>query len=139
MRFCIFAVTLNPNQGNLQATNLSCAYSAIRRFFMHLLSKGGAILGLTVLLVPFTLPAQAAEPNPAPLVAQNNPFNDVDDGVLPLMADTIKMIQSAREAMKSNDPEVKKMAEEAYNMGMKTLQSQMSMMMRRPAFRSPRP
>jgi hypothetical protein len=106
---------------------------------MHLLSKGAVILGLTVLFVPFALPAQAAEPNPAPLVAQNNPFNNVDDGVLPLMADTIKMIQSAKEAMKSNDPEVKKMAEEAYNMGMKTLQSQMSMWLRRTPYRSPRP
>jgi hypothetical protein len=106
---------------------------------MHLLSKGAVILGLTVLFVPFALPSQAAEPNSAPLVAQNNPFNNVDDGVLPLMADTIRMIQTAKEAMKSNDPEVKRMAEETYNMGMKMLQNQMSMWMRQTPFRSPRP
>lgn len=106
---------------------------------MHLLSKGAVILGLTVLLVPFSIPAQAAEPNPAPLIAQNNPFNNVDDGVLPLMMDTMRMIESAKEAMKSKDPEVKKMAEEAYNMGMKTLQEQMSMWMRRNPYRPARP
>jgi hypothetical protein len=98
---------------------------------MGLISKGAVILGMAVLLTPLALPAQAVEPNPSPLIAQNNPFNNVDDGVLPLIVDTMRMMESAKKAMNSSDPEVKRMAQESYNMAVQNLNGLMTMWMKK--------
>jgi hypothetical protein len=104
---------------------------------MRLISKGAVVFGMMVLCT--ALPAQATEPNQLPLFAQNNPFNNVDDGFHSLIIDTIRMIESAKEAMKSNDPEVKRMAQETYDLGMQQLQSLMSMWMKKNPFRTTSP
>lgn len=104
---------------------------------MRLISKGAVGLGMAVLFV--ALPVYATEPNPVPLIAQNNPFNNIDDGFHSLIMDTIRMVESAKEAMKSNDPEVKRLATETYNMGMQQLQTMMSMWMKKNPFRTSSP
>jgi hypothetical protein len=106
-------------------------------FDMRLISKGAAVFGMMVLLT--ALPVQADEPSQLPLIAQNNPFNNVDDGFHSLIIDTIRMLESAKEAMKSNDPEVKRMAEETYNLGMQQLQSMMPTWMKKNPFRTTSP
>jgi hypothetical protein len=106
-----------------------------------IVSKTGlvAIMMLSLPMLPtVALPAHA-EPTQPTLIAQNNPFNNVDDGVLPLITDTIRMMESAKKAMNSNDPEVKRMAQETYDTSMKKLESLMTMWMRRNSVRNTSP
>jgi hypothetical protein len=107
-----------------------------------IVSKTGLVaifmLSLPTLPLALALPAHAETTQPA-IVAQNNPFNNVDDGVLPLITDTMRMVESARKAMNSTDPEVKRMAQETYELGMKKLEVMMAMWMRRNAVRNTSP
>jgi hypothetical protein len=89
------------------------------------------LLSLPALPLVLTSAAHAAEFTQPNLVAQNNPFNNVDDGFMLLIIDTMRTVESAKKAMKSNDPEVKAMAEQTYNTSMKSLQSMMSMWMKK--------
>lgn len=111
---------------------------------MRLNWKTTVLMGLISLTIPLAVPAQAMEPQPSSVIAQNNPFgtyDNIDDNFHLMMMETLRMIEAARAAMKSNDPEVKRMAQETYSMGMQQLQSMMSMWMRKNPIRStsPRP
>jgi hypothetical protein len=88
-----------------------------------------------------TMPAQITSPR---VIAQANPYDpypDFDSGFYPLLRSTMEMIESAKAAMKSNDPEVKAMGQKMYESGMKDLQGMMMMWMKRYPIRStsPRP
>lgn len=107
---------------------------------MRQITKTMTILGMTMLCVPIAMPVLAIPVQPNPLIAQqgndrfdeNAPFNSV-------IIDMIRLLDSAQAAMKSNDPEVKRMATETYNMTMQQLQNTMSMWMKKNPIRTMSP
>jgi uncharacterized protein YggE len=103
------------------------------------ITKAVVILGMTMLIAPMTAPAHANPPQPNSIIAQGNARFDENDPFNSLIIDMIRLVDSAKEAMKSNDPEVKRMAQETYNMGMQQLQSMMSMWMKKNPFRTTSP
>jgi hypothetical protein len=110
--------------------------------FIRLTCKIMILAGMLSLIVPSAIPAQAIEPRSNSVIAQNNPFgtyDNIDDNFHLMMIETLRMVEAARAAMKSNDPEVKRMTQESYNMGMQQLQSMMSMWMKKNPIRSTSP
>lgn len=86
--------------------------------------------------------AASAEVIPANLTVQANPYDpfpDYNDGFYPLIIDTMRMVDSARRAMQSKDPEVKALGEKMYEAGMRDLQGLMMMWMKKNPIRSTSP